>query len=266
MTDWQAVGDGGALVRSRWIYNCYVIPDGGAGTPLVIDVGVPSHGHAVAGWLAHSGLDLAGGPESGSVTIAATHLHADHVAGLPAATAACGGPTEVLLPERGRAYAAGEVPRTPGPRAVARILPVMRSQPFSFGALAESARGPRVGYGIGAFALPVEAPTWVADGDRLAGAPEWVAVVAPGHTDDSTAYYHEDTRTLASGDAVLTVGGRAWFNPEYVDGAASAETEDRLRSLRVDVLLPGHGVPLVGRDLLAHALGHDDRPPSRRHR
>ena len=262
MTEWQAVGDGGAVVRSRWIYNCYVVPDGGAGRPLVVDVGLPSHARAVSGWLtqergpswARDGI----GP-----TITATHLHADHVAGLPAlASGGAGG--AVLLPERGRAYVGGEVPRTPGPRAVAKILPVMRSQPFSIGALAEAARGPRVGYGVGAFALPVDEPTWVADGDRLEGAPDWVAIVAPGHTDDSTVYYHEASRTLASGDAVLTVGGRAWFNPEYVDGPASAATEDRFRSLRVDVLLPGHGRPLVGTDLLASALGHDDRAPRRR--
>ena len=228
----------------------------------MVDVGLPSHARAVSGWLTQERGPSWARDDIGP-TITATHLHADHVAGLPAlASGGAGG--AVLLPERGRAYAGGEVPRTPGPRAVAKILPVMRSQPFSIGALAEAARGPRVGYGVGAFALPVDEPTWVADGDRLEGAPDWVAIVAPGHTDDSTVYYHEASRTLASGDAVLTVGGRAWFNPEYVDGPASAATEDRLRSLRVDVLLPGHGRPLVGTDLLASALGHDDRAPRRR--
>lgn len=264
MTEWQAVGDGGAVVRSRWIYNCYVLPDGGDGAPFVVDVGLPSHGRAVADFLAHSGHGLRPDRDADRVAVAATHLHSDHVGGLPAFLSGCDCVGPVLLPDRARSYANGETPRTPGPRAVARILPVMRSQPFSLGALAESGRGPRVGYGIGAFALPATGPTWVLDGERLAGAPDWVAIVAPGHTDDSTVYYHEASRTLASGDAVLTVDGRAWFNPEYVDSAASAATEDRLRSLRVDVLLPGHGRPLVGTDLLASALGHNDRAPRRR--
>lgn len=259
MTDWQAVGDGGALVRSRWIYNCYLVPEAGNGAPLVVDVGVPSHGRAVTEWLAHRGRAIDGRPP----TVLATHLHADHVGGLPALEHSFHGAATVVLPERGRAYAAGEVPRTPGPRQVAHIIPVMRSQRFSFGALVEAARSPRVGYGIGAFALPTDAPHWVGEGEHPGGATDWTAMVVPGHTDDSTAYYHAPSRTLISGDAVLTVGGRAWFNPEYVDGEASAATEDRLRSLRVDVLLPGHGRPLVGRDLLATALGHDERPRRR---
>ena len=65
---------------------------------------------------------------------------------------------------------------------------------------------------------------------------------------------------LLSGDAVLAVGGRAWFTPELVDPALAAATEERLRPLPVAHLLPGHGRPVVGDRVMDHALGAGERP------
>lgn len=241
----------GPLVRSRWIFNCYLVPTGAEGRPLLVDVGLPSHAVAVRAWLDHAGARL-----DGDVLALATHLHSDHVGGLPELDRVTR--ADVGLPARAKAYAAGETPRTPGLAEIARIAPVLREQRFDAGALIEQLRGPRVGYGVGRFALPVAEPCWL-DAGPLGGAPGWEVLVTPGHTDDSVSYYHAESRTLCSGDAVLSVGGRAWFNPEHVDPAASAETEALLRQRRVDVLLPGHGRPVVGRDVLATAHGHDER-------
>ena len=47
-----------------------------------------------------------------------------------------------------------------------------------------------------------------ANGDSLPGAPEWEVIATPGHTDDSTSFWNQGTKTLLSGDAVLSVGGR----------------------------------------------------------
>jgi len=245
MAEWTAITDGGPLVRSRWVYNCYVLPEAANGAPLVVDVGLRSHAAALRPWVGESPVVLA------------THLHSDHVGGLPSLAASCD--PAIVLPDLGRAYAEGEQPRTPGPREVAKIWPVLRSQRFQPSALLEPLRSPKVGYGLFPYACPAPHPSFVSDGDHLAGAEGWEVISAPGHTDDSTCFYNDSTRTLIAGDAILSVGGQAWFNPEYVDAERSAATEDRLRGLRVDVLLVGHGHPLVGRDLLASAHSFRDQ-------
>ena len=67
---------------------------------------------------------------------------------------------------------------------------------------------------------------------------------------------------LLSGDAVVTLDGRAWFNPEWVDAAASRESEERLRALSVRYLLPGHGLPISG-DVWRRAMSFTTPPPGR---
>jgi glyoxylase-like metal-dependent hydrolase (beta-lactamase superfamily II) len=70
-----------------------------------------------------------------------------------------------------------------------------------------------------------------------------MVVAAPGHTDDSVTMYNPSTQTLLSGDAVLTVGGRAWHTPEVVDAATASSSALLLQRLPVAHLLPGHGLP-----------------------
>lgn len=243
---------------SRWVFNCYVVAGTDGGRPLLVDVGLPSQ---VAQLTAR--LDPGAPP-----VVAATHLHSDHVGGVPALCRARH--VDFVVGSKVRHYADGERPRTPGPREVARIGPVLRDQPIDAGAYLDLLRArPSVGYGVGRFALPTPVSTWLDDGDEVPGAPGWFAVRAPGHTDDSIALHHRERRILASGDAVLSVGGRAWFNPELVDRSAGGlavvrETVERLRALRVSVLLPGHGRPVVADDVWRDALGFDERPPRRR--
>lgn len=246
----------GVTRLSRWIFNCYLIHDGGDGAPAVVDAGLPGLVDDLEPVMTRLGLGV------GAVTgVFATHGHSDHVAGAPALSArAC---CAVHLPVRARAYLAGETPRTPGPTAVARIWPSMLDQPFDASGASQATRGARVaGYGsLAGMCWPAEGPVgFLADGDRLPGASAWEVLAAPGHTDDSIAFWHEETQTLLSGDAVLTVGGRAWMTPETVDGAASGVTAERLRALDVEHLLPGHGRPVSGHGVTARALGPEQWP------
>jgi glyoxylase-like metal-dependent hydrolase (beta-lactamase superfamily II) len=66
----------------------------------------------------------------------------------------------------------------------------------------------------------------------------------PGHTDESVALWHEDSRTLLSGDAVITIGAAARSAPDTVDDDATQRTQVRLRGLPVVQVLPGHGLPI----------------------
>ncbi len=242
------LGDIGITRVSRWIFNCYVIHDGGEGHPVIVDAGMPSIAQVALGVVDQLGLPPVG-------TVLATHGHSDHVAG--AATVAEATGASVHLPARTMEFLAGEPATTPGPRQVAKIWPVFLDQPHDFAALRElNDVGPTAGYGRGPMVMPIAPGSALIDGSPVPGAPDWTVIAGPGHTEDATMFRHEPTNTLLSGDTVLSADGRAWFNPEYVDADASAQTENRLRELRTDHLLPGHGRPVVGRRVLDSARSH----------
>jgi glyoxylase-like metal-dependent hydrolase (beta-lactamase superfamily II) len=88
------------------------------------------------------------------------------------------------------------------------------------------------------------------DGAPVPSAPDWTVIAAPGHADDSVALWHEASRTLISGDAVITMRGTPRFAPDTVDDVAATRTAARLRSLPVEHLLPGHGQPVQAAGVL----------------
>jgi glyoxylase-like metal-dependent hydrolase (beta-lactamase superfamily II) len=245
----------GITVISKWLYNCYVIHDGGNGQPFVVDLGMPSQIPFVAKVLSDRGSDLS---ELGAAI--ATHGHADHVGGLPTLRDQHG--TDVYLPIAIAEMRAGtRALRPPGIREVSQILPVMASQPRDLAASREvSGTAASIGWNGKEVRLPFEPDSWLSDGDHLPGLPDWQVLNTPGHSDDSTCLFHAPSRTLLSGDAVLSANGRAWFNPEFVDPELSAMSEARLRALDVEYLLPGHGLVVTGSRVMTEARTHSDQP------
>lgn len=245
----------GITVISKWLYNCYVIHDGGNGQPFVVDLGLPSQIPFVAKVLSDRGSDLS---ELGAAI--ATHGHADHVGGLPTLRDQHG--TDVYLPIAIAEMRAGtRALRPPGIKEVLQILPVMASQPRDLAASREvSGTAASIGWNGKEVRLPFEPDSWLSDGDHLPGLPDWQVLNTPGHSDDSTCLFHAPSRTLLSGDAVLSANGRAWFNPEFVDPELSAISEARLRALDVEYLLPGHGLVVTGSRVMTEARTHSDQP------
>jgi len=252
----ETMAEIGVTRVSRWIFNCYVIHNGGDDRPVIVDAGLPHLADDLCPVLA----DLAVDPAA-AVAIVATHGHSDHVGGASALSSRLGVP--VYLPALTLTYLEGAAPRTPALAKVAAIWPALLDQPFDRRGAAGAARGAKVaGYGI------KPAMVWTGQppagalrvGETLPEAPDWSVVAAAGHTDDSVAFWHEPSRTLLSGDAVLSTRGRAWITPETVDADLAAQTASRLRGLPVAHLLPGHGRPVHGNRLTEMALGPTEGP------
>lgn len=231
----EEMPDLGITRVSRWIFNCYVLR--GDDGPVVVDAGLPRVASDLAAVL---------GRGSGALhAVVATHGHSDHVAGA-AGLAACY-PAPIWLPATTLTYLGGATPRTPTLGRAARIWPTLLDQPLDRVGVAGLLGGARVaGYGTPAGMRWNGPPPQggLTDGQQLPGAPDWTVVDAGGHTDDSIALWNETTRTLLSGDAVLTVGGKVWHTPEIVDSTRAAATRQRLEQLPVAHLLPGHGRPV----------------------
>lgn len=81
------------------------------------------------------------------------------------------------------------------------------------------------------------------EGDRVG---PLVVLHTPGHTAGEVALYDPGRKLLFSGDSVVERKGRLTLPaPKYATNLEQAvRSLDRLRALDVEVLLPGHGVPV----------------------
>jgi len=99
---------------------------------------------------------------------------------------------------------------------------------------------------------PVEVDIALEDGEIVPGTGGFTAVHAPGHTPGSLCLYHPERRILICGDAIINKhpltgkkGLRESLATFSVNPAQMRESIRKLAGLEVEVLLSGHGEPVL---------------------
>jgi glyoxylase-like metal-dependent hydrolase (beta-lactamase superfamily II) len=93
---------------------------------------------------------------------------------------------------------------------------------------------------------PAPVAMMLKEGDRVGSL---VVLHVPGHTPGEVALYHPERKILFSGDSVVEQKGQLTLpGARFASNMRQAvESLGRLRSLDVELLLPGHGVPVTTR-------------------
>jgi len=226
------VGDG--IYRlGTVIHNFYVIADGGKAT--VVDAGCSKELPKLEQGLASIGMK-----RDDVEAIILTHAHADHIGFAQEANAAG---TEVRTSEIEGPIATGD---QVGDEMKVRQLPLWKLGTWRFliGLLK-----------VGVMNAPrVDSVVTFGDGDvlDLPGSPE--VVYSPGHTIGHTCFYLAQSKTLLTGDALVTRDvlnhhdGAPQLMPcvFHTDPAQARASLDVLSALDTELVLPGHGSPYHG--------------------
>jgi glyoxylase-like metal-dependent hydrolase (beta-lactamase superfamily II) len=227
---------------SLTVSNVYFV-DGGPGSRWLVDCG-----HPLERWLLLAELRASGLRPSELSGVLLTHHHSDHA-----------GNARYLRERFGlKVYAHRDDARTLEGKGPPPLVDPPGSSLLERAFLAVEAR----------FPARTRVDGWLEEGESVAGL-EVHAV--PGHTEGSVLYRHEATRTLLTGDTVLTAlppltlrAGLTLAHPAYaVDLARSYASLKAFHDAghAYDNLLAGHGKPLMGsasekvRELLDVALG-----------
>ena len=195
--------------------NCYILI---RDSLSVIDTGLPGSGKKI---LAYIRDRLLREPAEIRVIII-THFHLDHIGGLAALKEAAPG-AKVAIGTGDKGYVDGSLrlPVHSGFRGLLlRVVSIfMRPGQFTPDIL-------------------------LRDGDRINGL---LCIALPGHTPGSIGLLDELSKALFSGDIFRSDGSTVTAGPLQFSMDISREHESRLKiaSLDFDLLLPGHGVPLL---------------------
>ncbi len=170
----------------------------------------------------------------------ATHAHHDHTEGLKVLQELTG--CRVALHKQARRLGARRDPEH-------HLLGRLRERISAFLAIrANDTREPRWAFDV---------TDWLADGNRLPGG--WQVLYTPGHSPDSICLHHARGKVLLAGDTLVSCDGELQLNPFRADEEVMDLNINRLESLRVEMVYPGHGRPRFGQQRFRRALHRQAR-------
>ena len=184
--------------------------------------------------------------------IAATHFHIDHIGGIAALLSTCSPKTTVLFHPLVKAYLKAGRPLSPMRHWVTCLVPTLAAGGFfgvrTWSDLAfDGPAGVPLPFFRDLLCVSYAARIRYLEGNRLPrsriGFGGWEVIAAPGHTEESVAFYNEASGELITGDLILgRKDGRGYLNRFCWEEEQTQRTFAALsETLRVRIIFPGHG-------------------------
>lgn len=235
-------------VRTR-LSNSYVVDHGDK--LFVVDVGFRCHEY-VLGYIEHE-MER---PASDVELVICTHDDADHIGGVRHLALACS--AEFALPFASRHTLRKNLNDPAGSfvRLGTSMLEASRPRAWrmymSPGRQSRLRRRPRKRVRLSSRDVGQLRPSLrLRHGMPLPGFEDWTVVHTPGHSWDSCCFHHAESGALLSGDTLLGSSGQEQlvFPSIFSNRRQMRRTLEKLRTLEVRSVYPGHGSAFHGDDL-----------------
>lgn len=214
------------LIKGKWGY-------------VAVDVGTRLAADQAAALIGNTSLRL----------ICATHFHLDHIGGIdrllgyfPEAT--------VMFPSGVMPYAS-KSQRLPVPRTrrwITGLIPTITRLGHPLRNLYQGAISAKAGIPLpflrNAARLRYPYQCCLKEHENIPWLEGWRIIETPGHTPDSICFYHQDSRSLISGDTILNMRGCGELNCFCCSWVDIQKSFKKLSALPVENIYPGHGAPI----------------------
>lgn len=191
-------------------------------TVILVDTGMPGQLNQI-----REAMDKAGVPFNKLNKVILTHQDIDHIGGLPEILEAADQKIEVLAHEVDKPYIEGEKP-------LIKMNPDRMKKMFA--SLPEEQR--KQAESILSSPPKADVDTTVADGEELPYCGGITAVFTPGHTPGHISLYLNESKTLVTGDAIISENGKLLGLNEQ----ATPDMESAVKSLKK---FPGYDIEKV---------------------